>query len=403
MVNSESRGQRGAAAIFIVAFFTLLIGVIVVSFANIVIQSQKQSLNNDLSQSAYDAAMGGNEDALRALKWYAQKCNNIPIGARGANEADCKNIEDGKRCNLQNVTIDKRSEILPGTQYIDNEVRLSQSSNDDALDQAYSCVRLKTVTSDAQLDLWNGKSASLIPLKTVNNDSFDTIDLHWHTVGEGLNVAEGTIVLDNVANASSASLPQSGTQWNNHKPPIIRIEIIPVMRGNITISDTDNQTKTLFLYPSSSAVAATSVDVNGTDDRLNPKINLPQPVRCNTAAVKGQYVCGVKLVNLNYINGDSANTDFYVRVTSLYNNTTFKMELYQGATLRNLNNVAPLIETTGRANDVYRHIQTRVMTETADNPTKDGGFDVTQGVCKNFQVPEYTDDCPVGSNTRFDE
>ena len=62
--------QSGIAAIFTVVFFTLLISVIILSFIKIVTQDQQQATNSDLSNSAYDSAEAGVEDAKRALKQY---------------------------------------------------------------------------------------------------------------------------------------------------------------------------------------------------------------------------------------------------------------------------------------------------------------------------------------------
>ncbi|MEK7621311.1 MAG: hypothetical protein AAB395_03060, partial [Patescibacteria group bacterium] len=66
--------QSGVASIFIVVFFTLLISIIVISFVTIVSQDQRQSINSDLSNSAYDSAQAGVEDAKRGLEQYRINC-----------------------------------------------------------------------------------------------------------------------------------------------------------------------------------------------------------------------------------------------------------------------------------------------------------------------------------------
>lgn len=73
--------QSGAASIFIVIFFALLVSVITLSFMRIVNTGQEESRNSDLSKSAYDSSSAGVEDAKRALNLYYQKnCPKNPSG-----------------------------------------------------------------------------------------------------------------------------------------------------------------------------------------------------------------------------------------------------------------------------------------------------------------------------------
>ena len=69
------RTKTGAASFYIVAFTTLLLSVIVVGFITIVLSEMARTANNDLSQSAYDSALAGVEDAMVAILNY-QSCIN---------------------------------------------------------------------------------------------------------------------------------------------------------------------------------------------------------------------------------------------------------------------------------------------------------------------------------------
>ena len=67
--------KNGAASFYIVAFATLVMSIIAMSFAAIVISEFGRSVDSDLSQSAYDSALAGVEDAKIAILNY-QSCLN---------------------------------------------------------------------------------------------------------------------------------------------------------------------------------------------------------------------------------------------------------------------------------------------------------------------------------------
>ena len=82
--------KQGAASIFVVIFTTLLLGVITLSFVRIMISEANQTTNYDLSQSAYDSALAGIEDAKVALLKYHECLNQgatINSGPEGCPEA----------------------------------------------------------------------------------------------------------------------------------------------------------------------------------------------------------------------------------------------------------------------------------------------------------------------------
>ena len=392
--------QQGAAAIFIVVFFAILISVIALSFLNIAVQDQEQSTNDDLSQSAYDSANAGTEDAKRALSWYELHCpaNSAPAVADAANCATYTTTltNPNDQCNIASLVL---TGTLPGVQLAPGsttEVLLDTnsgaSSDDTRLNQAYTCTTIATQTTDYKAAATNGKSNNLIPLQTVNQSASptDSIQLNWFT-----DVNAGT---DNPTPTSPKNLPQP-SHWPATTPPIMRFEIIPVLRGNIDIDNVDKDTRTVFLYPTNGVASNVALAVEDTG-RSAEKPNAPNLAHCQTTLPAGTYDCSAIINNLPPATGDTspnhAGTDYYLRIMSIYNNADYQIRLFDSSGNPLLfNNVEPQIDSTGRAGDVFRRIQSRVTDLTSSNPLSDGGFDVTQGVCKNFNVPIYNNNCPL--------
>jgi Tfp pilus assembly protein PilX len=390
--------QQGAAAIFIVVFFAILISVIALSFLNIAVQDQEQSTNDDLSQSAYDSANAGTEDAKRALSWYELHCpaNSAPAPADASNCATYATTftSASNQCNLASLTT---TGTLPGVQLAPGstsevlvETNSNVSSDDTKLNQAYTCTTIATQTSDYKAVATNGKSDNLIPLQTVGQAAAptDAIELNWFT-----DVNAGT---DTPTFSSPKDLPLP-SQWLATAPPIMRVELVPVLRGNIDINNVDNDTRTVFLYPTTGA--ASNVALSAEDlGRSAEKPDAPNLAHCQSTLPAGTYDCSATINTLPPATGDTsgnhAGTDYYLRITSLYNNADYQIRLFDSSGNPLLfNNVEPQIDSTGRADDVFRRIQSRITDLTSSNPLTDGGFDITQGLCKDFNVPVYTDNC----------
>jgi len=387
--NQHINYESGVTAIFIVIFFALLIGVITLSFMHIATQDQRQSTNSDLSQSAYDSSEAGIEDATRVLQNYRRLCVNLPTGtpkpARCATyETELQRGVSGE-CNLQSMP-ELSSKADPAT----GEVSVSTNASDKELDQAYTCVKLITQTNDI-MQTAQGDKNYLFPLKTVNNEPISKININWFADNQDL-VPPATIGYY----AGRPKLPLS-SNWPSNAPPILRVQLIAAKRGAINVNDLDNDSRAVFLYPASSG--SNQVDMTIADfASRGKKSQAPTTIGCNKVGI---FNCSAVLANLLPATGaDASTTDYYLRFTPLYRSTTDIQVVLNNASgsVIKFDGVEPAVDSTGRANDVFRRLQQRIKYE-SDNSIlgKDGGFDITNGMCKDFIISnkdaDYVDNC----------
>ena len=144
--NVRHEKQRGAVSLFVVIFAALLMTVVTVGFVQLMLKDQQQATSSDLSQSAYDSAQAGVEDAKRLLV-LDQSCKaglaapsvnctaiaNALIPVPGTSETTCDTLS---KAGLVGSTND--------------ETIIQQSTGDNAakLDQAYTCVKIAVNTDN---------------------------------------------------------------------------------------------------------------------------------------------------------------------------------------------------------------------------------------------------------------
>jgi Tfp pilus assembly protein PilX len=383
--------QSGVAAIFVVIFFALLIGIITLSFATIANQDQQRSTNNDLAQSAYDSSQAGVEDSRRLLLSY-YKC--IQDGGACAtdstlkdkyeanfNKDDCKAIVDAAGVNLIKVgsgTIQSGSTVVP-----------IKSSNGGDLQQSYTCVNIKTKTPDYQTSL-KANQSRLIPLKAAGGAHTPEITLSWFMAdrdagsGSNFNYPDGT--------TSPLVLPADSSAWNADTPSIIRVQAIPVASsGPVNPAAVNDGSRTLFLYPQEGATTP-EIDLNIDGGRkISKTVATPTPapgcVVSKTANAYG-FACKAKMI------GFDTTKDYYLRITPLYNKSTINITM---ASTLLFDNVQPTIDSTGRANDLYRRSFTRMNPININDVTFDADFTSTDSICKDYSVGGTTTDFNPGS------
>jgi Tfp pilus assembly protein PilX len=349
--------ESGAAAIFIVVFASLLLMIITLSFVRLMLVDQSQATTNDLSQSAYNSALSGVEDGKRLLLLQQSCGSTASPTCTAANKA----ISDNK-CTT-----------------ISAGLGLSGNVGSAALDQSYTCVKITTDTLDYRKTLSVGQS-QVIPLRSTA--AFDAVVISWYSKDD---LSSGTTA--NLPAGVTTPLP---TSWTVNRPPIIRAQFMQT--GNsFTLADLDSAmgSNTVFLYPFKGVgFNATSIpipDVSTSGRRVAPPSS-PYGVSCTTAFV-APFSCSVKINYTPPATGTFSDRGAYLRLSSIYGDAHYSVQLLKGSTPVTFSGVQPIIDVTGRANNMFRRVLARV--ELSGSFTyPEAAIDLKNDLCKDFSVTD---------------
>lgn len=370
----------GAVSLFVVLFASLLLTILTVGFMRIMIQEQQQATNQDLSQSARDSAVSGVEDAKRVL----HAC------VLGSDKA-CTAIASKKCATIQD------SGVIP-TQSETETVIKSGTAGDGSLNQAYTCVTIEQKTDDYIGNLTEGKSA-VIPLKAVGD--FDTIQIEWmhkDNGSTGTNYAGGRVeTLLSPVSGDFTSLPKK-SDWNQSAASLLRVQSIVPSGASVSLDQLDgSDVSTSYLRPAN--VTDDANDVSASALIPNVPIRTARATGDNnvTASVTaiacsnyrfthGAYACRATLsLAPGTIPADSQVA--FMRLTSLYRDTSYKISLIRSSSVVQFDGVQPIVDSTGRAGNIFRRVSSRVGAAT-NLPYPESVFDVSGSLCKNFYVTD---------------
>lgn len=438
--------KKGMASLYLVAFTTLLLGVVTMSFTSIMINERKEASNSDLSQSAFDSALAGIEDAKTAILMY-EACSgtNAPTEittidpTSNKTTRQCRDIREAMDAGLRNNDCDTVRKVLSGNNDEVGEVTVSEDLN-----QYYTCVPISEDSPYYQSTLTENTRSRVINAgdKIVANGSAGYadvvgIELQWYTpeteLGLDPNLKYMQGVIGNDGNLSIRPLGTKNEAISSY--PVLNFELFQT-DTNYTMAELDlnnpNNTGTdhamITLYPDQSATVInndTSPDGKGTfvsaEDLLNAsnKSNqaaqqaqdssvVPKAVSCeyqNGAHCRAtiQFPATYQGNESSYQNSKSnhprAQSTFLLRVSLPYGNpeTDFSIKPCtamndQGActSWANFSGAQYIVDSTGRASTLYRRIIARV--ETSSNSIFPEYAIQTSGnnpmIEKNFWVTE---------------
>lgn len=389
--------QYGAVSLFVVVFAALLITVVTVSFVRIMLQDQQQASSVDLSQSAYDSAQAGVEDAKRALIRYQTICES-------GTESDCNNAKAKLDSDICNAGLDGLKDVIAD----DGEVQVQEGSNINRLNQAYTCVKIDLDTVDYLGAMPMGDS-KMIPLQVGPSDTFSTVKIEWFNRVNLPDSSSSEVDLQ-IPSTQLPLLSQSGQDaWKPNRPAIMRAQLIQVGSGGFMLDDFDSiksngqsNANTLFLYPVGLTGEASSIATEALfadDTRRNPDpLDRPHiliPTHCTGTLSAGGYACSATIKLPDPVNGGKRTA--FLRLATLYNESNYRVTLFNDSSPVRFSAVQPEVDSTGRANDLFRRVKARVELSDINFPYPNAAVDVSGNFCKDFIVTDDVEDYDAGS------
>lgn len=347
------QSKKGVASLYAVVFATILFGVITLSFVRIILSEARQSGDDELSQSAYDSALAGVEDAKRAVNAY-YACLN---GGKGQAYCDANYNPFDATCDQFSRSTSNLKKVL-GYQNAEGEIKIQETSttldrNDETTtDQAYTCITMSREVEDYRSTLTTDTRVRVIPIGIDSGqlNRVARIEFKWFS-------ENNSTTLDRLYK-NKALMKKSETS----NVPVISLTLL-YTDAKFTISSFNNSTATnydtMILLPSEEgADGATdtigwgSITSAGNSDTKNE----PFSIKCS----KGEFACKASLS----VDGHLPAGGNAVLVASMpYGETVtdFVVTMYDSAgNIINFEGAQISVDSTGRANQLYRRVETRL-------------------------------------------
>lgn len=356
----KTAAQHGGVSLFIVIFVALIVTVITVSFTQLMLRTQQQTMESDLSQRAYDSAMAGVEDAKRVIL----SCQSNPGG-------DACDAIAAQQCD----TVQEAGLGIGGT-----EVQVGEA--DDG--QAYTCVKISRSGRSYTTPRIAEGSTFIVPMTA--SESYDRITVTWYTLGDandGLAQADQLNDGTPVASGDYPSLPSQAEWGGREKPPVLRVAFVPGTAGAANLGElSGNYVRTGFLYPfDTGAIDADLIDVGPLEPGATRRSADLSPIAALCMSNFSR-VTGVCRATFDVPRGNGG----YLQLTPLYHATTVTVQAWDGNTPQNLVGTYQ-VDSTGRADGLFRRVSASVaLTDGVSIPMPT--MYVNKNLCKTFTITD---------------
>lgn len=398
-MKSNKNFKKGGVSIFIVIIVGVLVSIMSASFLRLMFRDQEQASKLDLSQSAYDSAQAGVEDAKRFLRIFRAACGASGTGIFEGVTYDCNAMRNAIQNESCYTLATARIGNPNGETIIQTTSGAGGASNDASLNQAYTCVKLRMNTADF-LGRTNDGSPSVINLRGTT--AFDRVRIRWHSRE---NMTNGNnIALDLLNNPSVRPRIDSRNWRNQNRPAILKAQFYGyVPHVGMSSSDMDtpypddgNGASEMLFYPVNRTSASSSNESRMPTVRRNESSSQATTnytfTRCSDRmdANSNAYACETTVDIGRSVRPSDV---LYLRLTPLMNDSNFKVELLNGNTVVDFAGVQPKVDSTGRANTQLRRVESRIGFNDTSFPVPLFSAQTESNeepICKEFSVTRLT-------------
>ncbi len=417
-MSNQQKTKKGAAAIMVVIIITMVTGVIALSFVRLMLLNASNTNDYSLSDSAYNSALAGVEDAKVALLKY-QKCRN-----NNDSSSDCSAIinaietdEESQSCDILN-TILYGDDASKGTETYITSGDYGQNS---IIDQAYTCVKM-SMDSDYTDTLSESDSSRLIPVRVRGGvGQIKSFKISWFSDQNAQDAQSTSSYRLSVDRSNNYYRPAGGYGQQTvgtdsydeeitggrftqdvRKPSVLRVDFYQSSASfdlNSFYAGKElatNRFSILFNPTKEGSGPYVNLVPEGSAAHTSTKsMNIPVDIKCEDVddTDGSAYKC-YSIVNIpKNLNGDSKNDDtMFMRVSLPYAapNTDFNIKLYNGDAASGnevlFSGVQAVIDSTGRAADQFRRVEARVNLANPDFPYPEYALALEGNLEKSFWI-----------------
>ncbi len=369
----KSLSKKGGASIFVVMFSIIILSIIVLGFTRLILSESRKTTNTDLSQSAYDSALAGIEDAKIALLKYHDCLAKGYTSKSGGNT--CEQIIYNMEQGIKNQDCSTIQKVLGREQEKDNNsvvVQETQTSteagNNKNMLQAYTCVTIKEDLEDYRTTLTHTSRLRVIPIRSEMIDNIGYLQIKWFS---SVNHAKLQSSGSGIKYCNDKLYPNGSCNGSYQAPPVLSARLIQTdpdfNLSELSVSRRSDWTNigNLLFIPKNETGDPTIVSADKWGESANKAENQPLEVKCST----GDWYCRADIALPKTFNGSEKrnHSNTYLLVSLPYGapDTDVSISAYNRDGIETKNRydftgVQARIDSTGRANDLYRRVETRV-------------------------------------------
>jgi len=331
--QQEATSQSGMVSIMVTMILMIVLTLIVIGFAQIARRNSRQSLDRQLSTSAFYAAESGVNDIYNLIK---------TSGAPPA-KADCTNgsgAEASYYGNLPSATLDAAANVK------------------------YTCITVDPTSASLVYDDI-ASTSTIVPIKSADGSAITSLTLTWQSK------TGSTTPINNCPNSTTKPF-STYANWQCGYG-VLRFDMVPTVGGGLTANSLRTSTMTSFVLPMSSGGAVGPISFSAGVGNANNLYGLT----CNNTNCS---------LTIGGAAGGLGQNFYYMRLSTIYKDVSLQISATNSAGAVQLAGAQIVVDATGKAQDVLRRIQVRIPQTTSQSALPDNAMQSSEAVCKRFAV-----------------